>query len=103
MSWIPISKVKRVRRLSFSKIIATRLFSRTHPEAFAKDMQMTKEIGEFLGIRHTQEMTVEDYQSKVAEALRMDLVESTSQGGGLAPEGGRGRGRRDLGVFQNRG
>ena len=90
---------KSYSRHTFKKYL--RSFFQDHPEAFAKDMQMTKEIGEFLGIRHTQEMTVEDYQSKVAEALRMDLVEATSQGRGLAPEGGRGR--RDLGVFQNRG
>jgi len=90
---------KRYSRHTFKKYL--RRFFQTHPEAFARDMQMTKEIGEFLGIRHTQEMTVEDYQRKVAEALRMDLDEIQHPGGGLAPEGGRRR--RDLGALQSRG
>lgn len=90
---------KSYSRHTFKKYL--RRFFQTHPEAFARDMQMTKEIGEFLGIRHTQEMTVEDYQRRVAQALRMDLDETPHTGGGLAPEGGRRR--RDLGALQGRG
>lgn len=90
---------QRYSRHTFKKYL--RRFFQTHPEAFGRDMQMTKEIGEFLGIRNTQEMTVEDYQREVAQVLRVDLDEHHPQGGGLAPEGGRRR--RDLGALQGRG
>lgn len=90
---------KAYSRHTFKKYL--RRFFQTHPEAFAKDMQMTKDIGEFLGIRHTEEMTVEDYQQRVREALRMEDVHAGHHhGAGLAPEGGRRR--RDLGALQGR-
>jgi hypothetical protein len=90
---------KAYSRHTFKKYL--RRFFHTHPEAFARDMQMTKEIGEFLGIRHTEEMTVEDYQRRVRAALRMDAQDAHhGHGGGLAPEGGRRRG--NLGALQGR-
>ena len=92
---------KSYSRHTFKKYV--RRFFQAHPEAFHKDINVTKEIGEFLGIVHTEEMTVEDYLQKVREALRMDPHDDdeTPHGGGLAPEGGRRR--RDLGALQGRG
>ncbi|MHC4853635.1 MAG: hypothetical protein ACYTF5_16640 [Planctomycetota bacterium] len=46
-----------------------RQFFREHPEAFNKEMVLTKEIGEFLGIPHDQETTAEDYLAKVKRGL----------------------------------
>ncbi len=86
---------KSYSRHTFKKYL--REFFRSHPDAFSRDGQMVKEIGEFLGIRHTEEMTVEDYQQKVRIALRIDDGDHP-HGGGLAPEGGRRR--RDLGALQ---
>ena len=88
---------KSYSRHTFKKYL--RRFFQTHPEAFNRDIQITKEIGEFLGVRHTHEMTVEDYLQKVRTALRM-LDEDGHHGSGLAPEGGRRR--RDLGALQGR-
>ncbi len=86
-------------RHTFKKYV--RRFFQAHPEAFNRDINITKEIGEFLGIVHTLDTTVEDYLQKVRDALRMpEDDDDHSQGGGLAPEGGRGR--RDLGAFQKR-
>ncbi len=92
---------KSYSRHTFKKYV--RSFFQAYPEAFHKDINVTKEIGEFLGIVHTEEMTVEDYLQKVREALRMDPPhdDESSHGGGLAPEGGRRR--RDLGALQGRG
>ncbi len=56
-------------RRSFKKYL--RQFFQDYPEAFNKEMVLTKEIGEFLGIPHTQESTVEDYLQRVKRALRM--------------------------------
>ena len=36
---------------------------------FHENMALTKEIGHFLGIEHTKDMTVEDYVRKVKQAL----------------------------------
>ncbi|MCA8958090.1 MAG: hypothetical protein KDC87_18585 [Planctomycetes bacterium] len=82
-------------RHTFKKYL--REFFRSHPEAFSRDTHMVKEIGAFLGIRHTEEMTVEDYQQQVRSALRIGGADQAA-GGGLAPEGGRRR--RDLGALQ---
>lgn len=94
---------KSYSRHTFKKYV--RRFFQSYPEAFNKDINVTKEIGEFLGIVHTAEMTVEEYLQKVREALRMgaddDEDADSSHGGGLAPEGGRRR--RDLGALQGRG
>ena len=43
-------------------------FSR-NPWDFRKDMALTREIGGFLGIRHSQDTTVEDYVRQVRQAL----------------------------------
>ena len=92
---------KSYSRHTFKKYVRT--FFQAYPEAFHKDINVTKEIGEFLGIVHTEEMTVEDYLQKVRDALRMksDDDDDHPHGGGLAPEGGRRR--RDLGALQGRG
>jgi hypothetical protein len=93
---------KSYSRHTFKKYV--RRFFQTHPESFNKDIGVTKEIGEFLGILHTEEMTVETYLQKVRDALRIpedrDDDDDHPHGGGLAPEGGRRR--RDLGAFQKR-
>lgn len=90
---------KSYSRHTFKKYL--RRFFQNHPEAFNRDIGITKEIGEFLGVRHTHEMTVEDYLQKVRGALRMEADEIPGQTSGLAPEGGRRR--RDLGAIQGRG
>ena len=89
---------KGYSRHTFKKYL--RRFFQAHPEAFNRDISVTKEIGEFLGIRHTHEMTVEDYLREVRSALRMGPEEAVGPRGGLAPEGGRRR--RDLGAVQGR-
>ena len=89
---------KSYSRHRFKKYL--RRFFQAHPEAFNRDVAITKEIGEFLGLRHTQEMTVEEYMQKVKDALRMHGEEPVHTGG-LVPGGGRRR--RDLGALQSRG
>lgn len=45
-------------------------FFRAHPAwSFTENMALTKEIGLFLGIRHTKDMTVEEFIRQVKEAL----------------------------------
>ena len=57
-----------------------RQFFREHPEAFNKEMVLTKEIGEFLGIPHDQETTAEDYTAKVKRALGVVDEQSVPRG-----------------------
>ena len=54
-------------RRSFRRLL--REFFGRHEWDFTSNMALTKEIGLFLGIRHTRDMTVEDYVRKVREAL----------------------------------
>lgn len=54
-------------RRTFRKLL--REFFREHPWSFTENMALTKEIGEFLGIPHSQDMTVEAYVRQVRLAL----------------------------------
>ena len=49
-----------------------RQFFQEHPQTFDKEMVLTKEVGEFLGIPHDQETTAEDYVTKVKRALDVE-------------------------------
>ena len=57
-------------RRSFRRLL--REFFQSHPWSFTENMALTKEIGSFLGIQHTQDMTVEDYVQRVRTALGID-------------------------------
>lgn len=46
-------------------------FFQRHPWSFTENMTLTKEIGLFLGIRHTKDMTVEEFVHKVKQALNV--------------------------------
>ncbi len=70
-----------------------RQFFREHPESLNKEMVLTKEIGEFLGIPHDQETTAEDYTAKVKRALGVMDEESIPRG---AVPGARRRSRSVL-------
>jgi hypothetical protein len=61
-----------------------RKFFHDHPEAFNKEMVLTKEIGEFLGIPHDQDTTAEDYLQKVKRAL--GLVDQEPLARGMVPQ-----------------
>ncbi len=67
-----------------------RQFFREHPESLNKEMVLTKEVGEFLGIPHDQETTAEDYLARVKRALGV-LDEPMPRG---AAPGPRRRGTR---------
>lgn len=49
-----------------------REFFQTHAWSFTEDMSLTKEIGQFLGIPLSPDMTVEDYLHQVRQALGVD-------------------------------
>jgi hypothetical protein len=68
-----------------------RSFFQKHPWSFHENMALTKEIGLFLGIRHTNEMTVEEFVHSVKKALGVP-----SQGVAPAPGSQHGRRARDL-------
>ncbi len=67
-------------------------FFRTHPWDFQKNMALTQEIGLWLGIRQSPDMTVEDYVRAVRRAL--DLPAEPERGSSSAPIGRGDRGRR---------
>ena len=68
-------------------------FFRRHPWDFSQNMALTQEIGVHLGIRHSPDMTVEDYVRAVRRAL--DLPPETERPLKTATIGERGRRLRD--------
>lgn len=82
-------------RHTFKKYL--RRFFQEYPEAFNNDIAVTKEIGEFLGIRHTQDMSVEDYLQQVRSALRMP-----DEAGARPVSKGLGGRKRGLSTMQSR-
>ncbi|MGC6488989.1 MAG: hypothetical protein ACON4Z_15175 [Planctomycetota bacterium] len=54
-------------RRAFRRLL--REFFQSQPWSFQDDMELTKEIGEILGVRHTKDMTVEAYVHRVRQAL----------------------------------
>jgi len=54
-------------RRAFRRLL--REFFQSHQWSFGDDMELTKEIGEILGVPHTKDMTVEAYVHRVREAL----------------------------------
>ena len=56
-------------RRAFRKLL--REFFKTQPWSFQDDMELTKEIGEALGVPHGKDMTVEAYVHSVRTALGM--------------------------------
>ncbi len=54
-------------RRTFRKLL--REFFQAHAWSFTDNMALTKEIGAFLGIPHSQDMTVEAYVRQVRQAL----------------------------------
>lgn len=79
-------------RRAFKRYLHT--FFQKHAWSFTDNMAVTKEIGAFLGIHHTPEMTVEEFVHRVKKAL------------GVPPElSGSDRGRRsrtDTGTVTGR-
>jgi hypothetical protein len=76
-------------RRSFRRLLQE--FFQNHPWDFAKNMTLTKEIGLFLGIRHSRDMTVEDYIRKVREGLGLP---ADGDRGAAASVAGGDRGRK---------
>jgi hypothetical protein len=71
-------------------------FFRTHPWDFQKNMALTQDIGLWLGIRQTPDMTVEDYVRAVRRALDLPPEPEKGGGGGGTVRGGdQGRRLRD--------
>jgi len=54
-------------RRAFRRLL--REFFQSQPWSFQDDMELTKEIGEILGVPHTKDMTVEVYVHRVRQAL----------------------------------
>jgi hypothetical protein len=54
-------------RRAFKKLL--REFFQKQPWSFTDDMELTKEIGEAMGVPHIKDMTVEAYAHKVRQAL----------------------------------
>ncbi|MBM4060464.1 MAG: hypothetical protein FJ265_05120 [Planctomycetes bacterium] len=54
-------------RRAFKKLL--REFFQSQPWSFTDDMELTKEIGEALGVPHGKDMTVEAYAHRVRQAL----------------------------------
>ncbi len=54
-------------RRAFRRLL--REFFQSQPWSFQDDMELTKEIGEILGVPHTKDMTVEAYVHSVRQAL----------------------------------
>ena len=54
-------------RRAYRKLL--REFFQSHPWSFTDDMELTKEIGEALGVPHAKDMTVEVYVHRVRQAL----------------------------------
>ena len=54
-------------RRAFRKLL--REFFQSETWSFTDDMELTKEIGEILGVPHTKDMTVEVYVHRVRQAL----------------------------------
>ena len=75
-------------------------FFQAHAWSFSENMALTKEIGTFLGVRRTDDMTVEDYVHAVRE--RLSLPPDERDVPAAAPVVGRGPGRRlrDLGALR---
>jgi hypothetical protein len=71
-------------------------FFQKHQWSFTENMALTKEIGEFLGVRHTENMTVEDFVAAVREQLDLPRNEGDRPSVGVRPGGDRGRRLRDL-------
>ena len=70
-----------------------REFFGRNPWDFRKDMALTREIGSFLGVRHTAETTVEDYVRQVRSELGLPAEsDRLTKGSSL---GDRGRRLRD--------
>lgn len=68
-------------------------FFQKNPWDFSQNMALTQEIGLHLGIRHTPDMTVEDYVRAVRRAL--DLPAETERPSKIPTFGDRGRRLRD--------
>lgn len=58
-------------RRAFQKML--REFFKTQPWSFQDDMELTKEIGEVLGVERGKDMTVEAYVSSVQKALGVQV------------------------------
>lgn len=57
-----------------------REFFQKHTWSFTENMALTKEIGLFLGIRHTKDMTVEEFVHNVKKALHVPPGENLLAG-----------------------
>ncbi len=57
-----------------------REFFQKYPWPFTEHMALTKEIGLFLGIRHTNDMTVEEFVHSVKKALGVPTQEASHGG-----------------------
>jgi len=64
-------------RRQFRRLL--REFFQNHAWSFTEHMALTKEIGLFLGVPLTQDMTVEDYVHKVRQALGVDAKSLSQQ------------------------
>ena len=87
-------------RRSFKRYL--REFFQSHAWSFTDNMAVTKEIGVFLGIRHTQDMTVEDYVRKVRQALGVTTPPKPLPSAGVAQGADRGRRVRDISAQAGR-
>ena len=63
-------------RRSFKRLL--REFFKKHEWSFTENMALTKEIGLFLGVEHTSDMTVEDYLHKVLTVLGVKGVKPST-------------------------
>ena len=70
-------------------------FFQHHPWDFQKNMQLTQDIGLWLGIRQTPDMTVEDYVRAVRRALDLPPEPERGSSGVGVGRGDRGRRLRD--------
>jgi hypothetical protein len=83
-------------RRSFKRLL--REFFKVHAWSFTENMVLTKEIGLFLDIPRTVDMTVEDYVHRVREALGVGDQPRTPSGAGVD----RGRRIRDISPLPGR-
>ena len=62
-------------------------FFHKHAWSFSENMALTKEIGAFLGVRHTKDMTVEDFVDAVRRELALPADERDTQSAGVGRPG----------------
>ncbi len=82
-------------RLSFKRYLQE--FFARHAWSFTDNMALTKEIGKFLGIHLSNDMTVEEFVHRVKKAL--DVPDRDAGASSMID---RGRRLRDLGAVQGR-